>query len=111
MVRRIVFSCSKCIIVAVEQMKSFLYVLNADAVMSIVRTGVFAVLACKQNTFIYLCYAYIDKRIFTVTHSMLECISRSEMNSKGGICTRGTIIGKSVQMVSRSVYRNFISAI
>lgn len=74
MVRRIVFSCSKCIIVAVEQMKSFLYVLNADAVISIVRTGVFAVLACKQNTFIYLCYAYIDKRIFTVTHSMLECI-------------------------------------
>ena len=55
MVGNFIFSNGKRIVVAIKQVKPFLYILYAYAVMRIVCTGMLAVVAGKQHSLVCLC--------------------------------------------------------
>lgn len=60
MVRNFIFGNGERIVRAIEQVKPFLYILDAYAVVRILCTGVLAILAGKQDTLVHLCDPYFD---------------------------------------------------
>lgn len=95
MVRNFIFGNGKRIVRAIEQVKPFLYILDAYTVVRILCTGVLAVAAGKQDPLVHLRDPYFDVRLFPVTYPVLERILQQRDKSRGGICTQGTMSGKS----------------
>ena len=83
MVGNFIFSNGKRIVVAIKQVKPFLYILYAYAVMRIVCTGMLAVVAGKQNTLVCLCDTYVDVRIFPIAYTVLERILQQRDKEQG----------------------------